>query len=215
MDNDDNDIYQVDTVVSLFVILLIIYVLITSSFNGKSEVARPYKPTDKETTEFNLKSYNPVYVYRDIFILRDGQLIKLNLQGISDRMLATEGQLTEDGTISLSYSKDDTILSIYYDPKKATTFKINILFGNNITVPDWLIANNLTLTNLTPQDDILSTFSTSPILLYVWNDQHELLPLLYDSIKYKSHKIKFLKQGENSIIWSKSPDLYSLDRIAR
>jgi hypothetical protein len=167
-----SDAYQVDVVVALFSVLLIL--LLTSLAYVKSEPQRlsqtDYRPLDRRTSTFQLRSMAPIYPYRDVWIAREGMLIAVNLAGLSKHYMDSDSLRLEEWIPPVD-------LTIAPASSHIDSFHLKLAFSKG-AIPGLMISEQVPISDA---DAALETLSRGRrgVLIYVWSDQGEgLAPIL-------------------------------------
>lgn len=81
-----NDAYQVDAVVALFAILLVILLTTAASLTKtpSPDSATTYKPHDRKTENFVLKTVATAYPYRSIWVIKDQYFRQIDFVALAD-----------------------------------------------------------------------------------------------------------------------------------
>ena len=89
----DDGAYQVDMVVAFFAVLLVLFVVYSA--HAYSRVAErsltKYRTADRHLVPFRLRSFAPLYPYRDFWIIKDDAIFKLDTVAVARMYMETKG----------------------------------------------------------------------------------------------------------------------------
>jgi hypothetical protein len=159
----DQGAYQVDVMMALFSILLIL--LLTSLASAQGEPQRPsrsdYRPSDRPTANFQLRSMASIYPFRDVWVAKDGMLYGLDLTWLAQHYLAA-------GSLRLEEWLEPVDLSIAPASEHLDSFVLKLGFSGT-GVPAGLAAQRIPLTDADAAVAALSR-GAHGALIYAWSD---------------------------------------------
>ena len=85
--SDGDETYQLDVVVSLFAIMLVVLVALAASALSGGETRLAYRPHDRATTAYTLRSIEVPYSYRRNWILSDNRLIEIDNAAVAGALI--------------------------------------------------------------------------------------------------------------------------------
>ncbi len=202
----DDGAYQVDLVVAFFSVLLVLFVVYSArAYSEITNTSRmTYHPADINTRPFGLRSFSPLYPYRDYWIVKDGQVARLDFARIAKRYSETN---------SLAYENTIDGADVYVTPHETeiTSYEIRLLlFEKNI--PEWLISGKLSFLDAktdSPDNIIASNIVKNGrgAFFFIWDDQVQSFSKTLESLSKKGfpYDSYVLKKDKNEIvIWIRS-----------
>lgn len=159
-----SDAYQVDVMFALFAILLILLLISVAQVKTTPPVESQssYRPVERQTTPFQLRSMAPTYPYRTIWIVKDDQIVQLD-------MLALARRYRSGGV--LQYREWLPPMDITIGPVRDVidNFRLDLAFSG-AGIPDEVVKRSFPLSNPATVARAMSDTGKGA-LLYVWEQQ--------------------------------------------
>jgi hypothetical protein len=209
----DEELYQVDVIVAMFAIMLVLLLVSEAAVNNapNDKSLHTYKPRDPETASFVLRSIQSPYIHRDIWLLRNDRLVRLDLPAISKKYLASTA-LNWEATINEDkYTKGSDI--DFSAGSKPTAFRFKLTpFTDEL--PQSIVKETIPITTFAGNFD-LEKFKSA--LIYVWYDQMHYLPGLRAMFDTKAipHKFAILGKDNSAILLKRGTAEFALERVLR
>jgi hypothetical protein len=191
---EDEGAYQVDLVVAFFVTLLILFMMysvqLVSQPSEPSQIT--YRAEDPPSTPFSLKSFSPLYPFRDVWVVKNGAANLIDFQKIAYVYLR-EDELEVDtfaGKVGIAVEPHSIQIDAY---------SISIYLSDG-TVPNWMAKNRL-LVDETEKLYKIFKENKRGAFVFLWENAKDSIQPLTTKLRNEGipHEIKMMSDGKNTI----------------
>ena len=211
---NESDVYQIDFAISFMAVLVIFFLIIPHNNREEDRVHTqiPYLSKDIKTLNFPLRTYRPIYDFKEVWVYYDHKLWRLNFKFIATRLMETDSDTVYYDFLDGSGSIEIKLPSVREQGNiLPTQYVLTYRRDNNIrtsqrnqngpsSLPDVVHDKIISLSEIFDQDGnmkkSITSFFKPPVLLFVGDRapdedlKYLLLALQNESI---SHEIDHSK----------------------
>jgi len=216
-ENEDEGAYQVDLVVAFFSILLIL--LVISSTRFITELKEPslleYENDEEKSEPFMLRSFAPLYPYRDIWIIKDSLISLVDFGSIAVEYRDKRTMSVKRAELKLKKYNGNVELTVVPSESQLDGYRLDLgIIGPK--VPDVLMQQAFDAKNSAA---VLKTLRERArgALIYVWHSDQNHAQRLTPQLREAGlpHKIVYLREDDNTIRLQIDRASFSYDNILR